>query len=64
MRKLLVSAALVASMATGATAFAATTPKPVKAAASSTKASCMKQWAAQKKHTETKKAFLAACEKA
>lgn len=65
MRKLLVPAALVISMAAGSAAFAATAPKPAKPAASSTKtADCMKQWQAQKTHTQTRKAFLAACEKA
>lgn len=65
MRKLLVPAVLVVSMAAGSAAFAATTPKPAKPAATATKsADCMKQWSAQKTHTQTKKAFLAACEKA
>lgn len=66
MRKLLVPAALVVSMAAGSAAFAATTPKPAKpaATATATRSACMKQWSAQKTHTQTKKAFLAACEKA
>jgi hypothetical protein len=31
--------------------------------ASAKHADCLKQWSAQKKHTQTRKAFLAACEK-
>lgn len=66
MRKFFVPAALVVSMAVGSSAFAATAPKPAKAAAatSSKAADCMKQWKAQKTHSGDKKAFLAACEKA
>ena len=74
MRKLFVSTILVASMAAGSAALAASTApsaKVEKASASSTKmasgtskSSCLKQWKAQKTHSETKKAFLTACEKA
>jgi len=58
MRKLFVPAALVISIAMGSAAFAA------KAPANPKHADCVKQWKAEKKHTETRKVFLAACEKA
>ena len=68
MRKFLLPAALVVSLATGSAALAAqpsggmSSTQP--AAASKAKASeCAKQWKAQKKHSQTRKAFLAACEK-
>ena len=64
--------AIVALVIGAAPAFAATTasPAPAKSAAPATaaapadkKADCTKQWAAQKKHTKTMKAFMAACTK-
>lgn len=68
MRKLLIPAALIVSLAGGSAALAATKPAPAPMAAAapaSSKANdCAKQWKAQKKHTQTRKAFLAACEKA
>lgn len=67
MRNILLPAALVLSMAAGSVAFAApaTPMAPTPAATAKAKAAdCAKQWTAQKKHTETRKAFLAACEKA
>jgi hypothetical protein len=69
MRKFLIPAALIVSLAGGSAALAATKPAPApaaatKAAASPKAADCAKQWKAQKKHTQTRKAFLAACEKA
>ena len=69
MRKLLISSALILSLAGGAQALAATkpAPKPQPAAASATNAKaadCAKQWKAEKKHTQTRKAFMAACAKA
>ena len=64
MHKLLISSALVLSLAGGATAFAATAPKPAPATATSKAAACAKQWKAEKTHSQTRKAFMAACEKA
>lgn len=65
MRYLLVPAALALSLAAGSAAFATPPAKPAKPAATSSSkaADCMKQWRAQKTHTESRKAFLAACEK-
>jgi len=80
MRKLILSSALIASLAAGSAALAATPPKAApaqtgKAANTSTQApaqasagkikreDCAKQWKAQKHHSQTRKAFLAACEK-
>ena len=78
MRKILISSALILSLAGGASAMAATKPAttkapapaaatkaPATAAATDTKtADCAKQWKAEKKHTQTHKAFMAACTKA
>jgi hypothetical protein len=67
MRKLLISSALILSLAGGATAFAGTTAAATKSAptaAASKAASCAKQWKAEKTHSQTRKAFMAACEKA
>jgi hypothetical protein len=70
MRKLFIPAALVLSLAAGSAAMAATasTAKPAKTTASAPATSksgeCVKQWKAQKKHDQTRKAFLAACERA
>ena len=61
MRKLFVPVALVMAIAAGGAASAATKPAP---AVNSKHADCMKQWSAEKKHTQTRTAFLAACEKA
>lgn len=67
MRKILLSSALILSLAGGSAAFAADKPaaKPAKAtkmAASDPKAAdCLKQWKAEKKHTQTRKAFMEAC---
>lgn len=69
MRKILISSALVLSLVGGASAMAATkaaAPKaqPAATAATSKEADCAKQWKAEKKHTQTRKAFMAACTKA
>jgi hypothetical protein len=70
MRKFAVPvAALFAAALTSAAALAATTPaapaKPAAATVSKDKlADCTKQWKAQKKHSQTRKAFMAACQKA
>lgn len=68
MRKFFVPAALAAiAIAAGSAAVAATAPAAApaaKPAVSPKHADCVKQWSAQKKHTQTRKAFLAACEKA
>jgi Ni/Co efflux regulator RcnB len=69
MRKLLIPALLACSLAAGPVAMAAT---PHKATTTTTatkvdkakQADCAKQWKAQTKHTQTRKAFMAACEKA
>lgn len=63
MHKILIASALVLSLAGGASAMAAT--KPAKDTVAASKASdCAKQWKAEKKHSQTRKAFMAACEKA
>ncbi len=59
MRKLLVPVALIMAIAAGGAASAGS-----KSTAKPKHAECVKQWTAEKKHTETRKAFLAACEKA
>lgn len=68
MRKILISSALILSLAGGATAYAGTkaaaAPKPAATAASSKAAGCAKQWKAEKTHSQTRKAFMAACAKA
>ena len=67
MRKILISSAIVLSLAGGGGAFAATKPAPAKpaaTAASSKAAECAKQWKAEKTHAQTRKAFMAACNKA
>ena len=70
MRKFAVPvAALLAAALASAGALAATTPtapaKPAVASVSKDKlADCTRQWKAQKKHTQTRKAFMAACQKA
>ena len=67
MRKILISSAIVLSLAGGGAAFAATKAAPAKpaaTAASSKAAECAKQWKAEKTHTQTRKAFMAACTKA
>lgn len=62
MRKLLVPAALVVAIAMGGAA--AASAHAAKHPANPKHADCVKQWSAEKKHTETRKAFLAACERA
>jgi hypothetical protein len=64
MPKLFVPVALVMAIAAGGAASAATKPAPAAPAASAKHADCAKRWSAEKKHTQTRKAFLAACEKA
>lgn len=80
MRKILISSALILSLAGGSAAFAADKPaaKPTATAASTAKpakaakmaardpkgAECAKQWKAEKKHTQTRKAFMETCAKA
>jgi hypothetical protein len=65
MTKFLVPAAVALSLIVGSTAVAATKPAaPAPSAASAKAADCAKQWKAEKKHTQTHKAFMAACEKA
>ena len=68
MRKILISSVLMLSLASGA-AMAATKPASTKAATAATSADkaktsdCAKQWKAEKKHSQTRKAFMAACTK-
>ena len=68
MRTVLLPSAIILSLATGSAAFAATKPmaaKPAAAPADKAKvADCEKQWKAEKKHSQTRKAFMAACTKA
>lgn len=68
MRNVLISSALVLSLVGGASALAATKPapaaKPAATATSSKAADCAKQWKAEKTHSQTRKAFMAACAKA
>ena len=68
MHKILIASALVLSLAGGSTALAATkakvAPAPAASVAPSKSADCAKQWKAEKKHTQTRKAFMAACTKA
>ncbi len=69
MRKILISSAILLSLAGGASAMAATKPaaKPAQSAASATSdkaKACAAQWKAEKTHTQTRKAFMAACTKA
>jgi uncharacterized protein YceK len=67
MRNIIISSALVLSLVGGASAMAATKPaaaKPAATATASKSADCAKQWKAEKTHTQTRKAFMAACTKA
>lgn len=68
MRKILISSAILLSLASGAGAMAATKPaaKPASAATASADKSkaCAAQWKAEKTHSQTRKAFMAACTKA
>jgi hypothetical protein len=67
MRKILLASILMASVAGAAVAADKPAPKPTPAAASAKSAKtadCAKQWKAEKKHTQTRKAFMAACTKA
>ena len=68
MHKILIASAVALSLAAGGAAVA----KPAATKAASTAAAqanpkaadCAKQWKAEKKHTQTRKAFMAACTKA
>jgi len=68
MHKILLSTALVLSLAGGATAMAktktASADKTAPSATASKSAECARQWKAEKTHTQTRKVFLAACSKA
>jgi hypothetical protein len=66
MRKLLVPALVALSLGAGSAALAAAPMKAhaTKTAANPKAADCVKQWKSQKTHSQTRKAFLAACEKA
>ncbi len=62
MRSLIAPVALIVSLAVGSSAFAATAPAKTAPVVSKASA-CAAQWKAEKKHTQTRKAFLSACEK-
>ena len=67
MRKILLSSAIVLSLVGGGAAFAgakAPAAKSAVAASTSKASSCAKQWKAEKTHSQTRKAFMAACSKA
>lgn len=70
MRNLLIPALIACSLAAGPAAMAAAPHKTATAAPAATKvdkakqADCASQWKAQKKHTQTRKAFMDACLKA
>jgi hypothetical protein len=69
MTKMIAPAVLALALAASGGAFAATAPasaKPMspKAEAAKVHADCMKQWKAQKTHSQSKKDFLATCTKA
>lgn len=66
MRKILLSSAIVLSLVGGASAMAATKAAPAAkpSATASKSADCARQWKAEKSHTQTRKAFMAACTKA
>ena len=71
MRNVLLSSVLILSLAGASSALAADAKakpmaaKPAAAAPDKAKmADCEKQWKAEKKHTQTRKAFMAACTKA
>jgi hypothetical protein len=68
MRKVLLSTVLMLSVAAAGSALAAEKAKPMAtktaAAAPADKAKtadCEKQWKAEKKHSQTRKAFMASC---
>jgi hypothetical protein len=68
MYKLIIPATIAATLALAPAAFAANTPAASTATTQTAAAkekhdACMKQWRAEKKHSGTQKAFLAACEK-
>jgi uncharacterized protein YceK len=58
MRKILIASALILSVAGASSAMAAT---KAKAHVDPKVAACTKEWKAEKKHTQTHKAFMAAC---
>ncbi|MBU1378609.1 MAG: hypothetical protein KKE02_02415 [Alphaproteobacteria bacterium] len=65
MRKILLSSAIVLSLVGGASAMAATKAAPAAKSATASKSSdCARQWKVEKAHTQTRKAFMAACTKA
>ena len=67
MNKTVITSAMILSLAAGGVGMAAThTPKPAAPppATASKSADCAKQWKAEKKHSQTRKAFMAACTRA
>jgi hypothetical protein len=71
MRNVLLSSVLILSLAGASSALAADKAKPMATKTAATApadkakvADCQKQWKAEKKHTQTRKAFMAACTKA
>lgn len=66
MRKILISSAIALSLIGGGAAIAGTkapAAKPAASATASKSSNCAKQWKAEKTHTQTRKAFMAACTK-
>jgi hypothetical protein len=63
MRQFLLPSAIILSLAAAPMAMAATAaPKAAPSADTKAKtASCSQQWKAEKKHSQTRKAFMAAC---
>jgi len=66
MHKILLSSVLVLSLAGGSAAMAAHKAAPAaKPSATASKSSeCARQWRAETSHTQKRKAFMAACNKA
>jgi hypothetical protein len=69
MRKVLLSSAIILSLASGPLRSPPPSRWPAKPAAAAPadkakSADCEKQWKAEKKHSQTRKAFMAACTKA
>ena len=67
MRNLVLSSVLVAALAAGSAAVAATphnaTPAASAHASKAKRNDCAREWKAQNHHSQTRKAFMAACEK-
>lgn len=64
MRKIIASTAVALTVAGGAPAFAKAHHVEKTSATASKSADCANQWRAEKNHTQTRKAFMAACTRA